>query len=440
MNTVETENMVTKEYVKKILYIDHAILFCMGILIFILPIAHTATIRSFALFTPVFLLIIRYYLTKDFTWVKTSFEWPFFAFFIAAIISLFTTADFHESLKEVWGELLVPILLFYAVYFAVRKEIDAMLLLNVLFFSSFVFSIYSFYDFWMHGGKCFSPFYRAGGLRDPGGGEVAALYHTMVIPFLLWGFFHFKRQWQRVGLTVLIVMNLLALHITFTRAAILALMAQISVIIVLLLLKKRWLWSFIITGVFILVSFVYIENKMFREMHTERIPTLQEYMKMSPEDIAGTSPTSMRQRLAMWKTAIDKISENPFYPHGFGRFLFKKSIMTAERNEDFIYPQIHNTFIGIAFELGIQGLIIFLWMIGTFTWVCWRYWRKSQDSSISRYLSASLFTMMLGYWVNNFFGSFDGDDSKLLFMMLLGIGMAVMHRLPREGKFLKQSQ
>ena len=430
MNTVETENMVTKEYVKKILYIDHAILFCIGILTFILPIAHTATIRSFALFTPVLLLIIRYYLTKDFMWVKTSFEWPFFAFFIAATISLFTSADFHESLKEIWGELLVPILLFYAVYFAVRKEIDAMLLLNVLFFGSFVFSIYSFYDFSMHEGKWFSPFYRAGGLRDPGGGEVAGLYHTMVIPFLFWGIFYFKKIWQHIGLSIILVINFLALQITFTRAAVLALGVQTVLIIGLLLSEKRWLWSLIILIFAISVSFLYIENKMFREMHTHKIPTLKEYMTLTPKEIAGPSPTSMEQRLAMWKTAIDKLSKNPFYPHGYGRFLFGKTVRT-DKNKHFTYPQTHNTFIGIAFELGIQGLIIFLWMIGTFLWVCWNYWRNAMDDRTS-YMSASLLTMMVGYWVDNFFGSFDGDDSKLLFMMLLGIGMAVMHRIPKE--------
>lgn len=420
-----------------IIWIDRIILFCLSILIFILPIAHTATIRSFALFTPVFLLIIQYYLTKNFTWIRTSFEWPFLVFFLTAVASLSTSVNFHESLKEIWGELLTPILLFYMAYFAIKKESDGLLLLKILFLGSLVFSLYSFYDFYKHGGMWFSVIYKAGGLRDPGGGEVAALYHTMVIPFIFWGLFYLKNSWQRLLLAVLLAINLLAFHMTFVRAGMLALGIQVILIIGLLMLERRWLLSLVIAVILILVSFVYIENKMLREMHTERIPTLQEYIKMSPEDIAGTSQTSMRVRLAMWKTAIDKISENPFYPHGYGRFLFGKTVRNAE-NEFFIYPQTHNTFIGIAFELGIQGLIIFLWMIGTFIWVCWRYWRKSQDSSISRYLSASLFTMMLGYWVNNFFGSFDGDDSKLLFMMLLGIGMAVMHRLPKEGELLKQ--
>lgn len=151
---------------------------------------------------------------------------------------------------------------------------------------------------------------------------------------------------------------------------------------------------------------------------------------MSPEEIAGQNPSSMRQRLAMWKTAIDKISENPFYPHGYGRFLFGKTVRN-EDNKHFIYPQTHNTFIGVAFELGIQGLAVFLWMITTFFIVCFKYWLNSKDSLV-KYFSVSLMTMMVGYWVNNFFGSFDGDDTKLLFMMLLGIGMAVMHRIPKE--------
>jgi O-antigen ligase len=136
----------------------------------------------------------------------------------------------------------------------------------------------------------------------------------------------------------------------------------------------------------------------------------------------------------MWKVAIEKISQNPFYSHGYGRFLFGKTVRN-ENNRYFIYPQVHNTFIGITFELGIQGLIIFLWMIGTFFIVCWKYWRKAKDNWI-KYFSISLFTMMIGYWINNFFGSFDGDDTKLLFMLLLGIGMAVMHRLQEKKKLL----
>jgi len=427
---------------KTIYWIDNTILFCLSVLIFVLPIAHTATIRSFALFTPAALLTVRYYLTKDFKWIKTSFELPFLAFFIAAIASLATSVDFHESLKEIWGELITPILLFYTTYFALKKESNSSSLLKILFLGSLVFSLFSFCDFYEHGGTWFSGGYKAGGLRDPGGGEVAALYHTMVIPFLFWGLFYLKKNFYRFALFALLIINLIALHITFVRAAMLALEVQAVLIIGLLLFKKRWLWGITVTVFFILASFVYIENKMFREMRTDKIPTLQEYARMSPEKIEKkySADAGIGHRLAMWKIAIEEIAKKPFYPHGYSRFLFGKAVRT-DKNKHFIYPQVHNTFIGITFELGIHGLAIFLWMIGTFMYICWKYWRSAINAgeNYSHYLAAALLTMMTGYWVNNFFGSFDGDDSKLLFMMLLGIGMAVMHKLPKEKLFCSKT-
>ena len=418
---------------KKVLQIDYAILFCLAVLIFVLPIAHTATIRSFALFIPVALLVFRYYLAKDFRWIRTSFELPFMAFFVAAAASLITSVDFRESLKEIRGELLTPILLFYISYFAVKKNSDGILLTRVLFIGSLVFSIASFYTLYMNGGSLFEATYRAGGLRDPGGGEIAGLYHTMVIPFLFWGMFYFRKVSQRIALYALFAINLAGLHVTFTRAAYLALTVQAILAGILLLRKRRWLLSSVIFLVIFFIGLEYIEKKMILgQEKLNKMPSLEEYLRMPPEEIQKrySADVGAGHRLAMWKTAVEKISENPFYPHGYSRFLFGKTVRT-DKNKHFIYPQVHNTFIGITFELGVQGLMVFLWMIGAFAWVCWRHWVTAKED-MPQYFSASLITMMAGYWVNNFFGSFDGDDSKLLFMMLLGIGMAVMHRIPKE--------
>lgn len=425
---------------KKVLQIDYAILFCLAVLIFVLPIAHTATIRSFALFSPVALLVFRYCLAKDFRWIKTSFELPFIVFFIAAAASLMTSVDFRESLKEIRGELLTPILLFYIAYFAIKKDSDGILLTQVLFIGSLIFSISSFYDLYRHSGSLLEATYRAGGLRDPGGGEVAGLYHTMVIPFLFWGIFYFRKASQRIALFVLFAINMVGLHVTFTKAALLALTVQAILAGILLFQKRRWLLSSVILLIFFLIGFAYIENKLIRgQDNLNKIPSLEEYLKMPPEEIQKrySANSSVGDRLAMWKTAVEEISKNPFYPHGYSRFLFGKAVRT-DKNRHFIFPQVHNTFIGVTFELGIQGLMVFLWMIGAFAWVCWRYWVTAKED-MPQYFSASLITMMAGYWVNNFFGSFDGDDSKLLFMMLLGMGMAVMHKLPKEKSINKKA-
>jgi len=412
----------------RIVWIDRAVIFFFCVLIFFLPIAHTPTIRALALFIPLGLLMCRMWIVRDFEWHKTAFELPLLFFFIAAVISIPFSVNALRSLREVWGELITPVLLFCSVYLGIRRERDAAPLLFVFFMGSLVFSCYSFYDFSRHGGSWLTfTTYKAGGLRDPGGGEVAALYHTIVIPFLFWGGYYFRKPWQRVAIVLLLFINLAALHITFVRAAAVALGIQIFLVVFMLALKRQWRMSILLLFFLVLIGGIYVQNKVFREMQTAPIPSIREFIEQSPEQLAGPSSKGMQQRLGMWKTALVEIGKNPFYPHGYGRFLFGKIVRT-EKNKDFIFSQVHNTYIGIAFELGVQGLILFLWMIGTFMVVCWKNWHKTlhEELGLAHYMAASLVVMMAGYWVNNFFGSFDAGDSKLFFMLLLGLGMAVM--------------
>ena len=109
----------------------------------------------------------------------------------------------------------------------------------------------------------------------------------MVIPFLFWGLSYFKNRWQRIGLSFLLVVNMAALHITFTRAAVIALWVQVVMIIALLLSEKRWIWSFLIAIFILTATLVYAEKKMFREDHAYKIPSLREYLKIAPEQIAA---------------------------------------------------------------------------------------------------------------------------------------------------------
>lgn len=416
-------------------WIDRVILLFLGVLIFVLPIAHTVTIRALAFYIPLFLLMIKYYLTRDFKWISTSFEWPFLAFFIVVLASLPTALNFSGSLKEIRAEVVIPILYFYTAYYALRGERDGAILLKILLFGSLMFSIYSLYEFHVHKGTWLEATYRVSGVK--GAIEASGLYHVMVIPFLFWGLFYFRKSWQRLCLVGLLTANLLALHVTFTRAAYFALGMQAVCITGLLLIKRRWVLSISIIVIIGLIGTFYVEKKLFRELQTGGIPSIEVYLQLKPKEIAGLSSNPMTERLTMWRIAIDEIAKNPFYPHGFGRFSFSEAVHNESNRHLLTYPHVHNTFIGMAFELGMQGLIVFLWMIGTFFMLIFKKWYKSTDS-FSTFISASLLTMMFGYWVSNFFQNMDADDPKLLFMLLLGIGMAVLHRIPKEQEEQKK--
>ncbi|TAN45297.1 MAG: O-antigen ligase domain-containing protein [Nitrospirae bacterium] len=418
------------------LCIDRAIMFCLSLLILVLPIARTITVRSIAIGAAFILLIARIIVSKKHGFVKTSLELPLAAFATAAIVSFFSSIDVGQSLKEFWREFITPVIVLCTVYLSIQNKKSALILCCTLLFGSLIFSLYSFFDFYRHDGTWLHMTYKAGGLRDPGGGEAAGLYHTLVIPFIFWGLFYTKERGYRFALIMLLILNAAALYITFTRASYLALAAEAFVALFLLLSQNRFGKRLAIALVILLLSAVLPVMLTFKGMN---IPTINEFITMSPEEIvvkyAEEERTGAGHRLAMWKTALEKISEDPLHPHGYGRFLFGR-VVRNEGNKDFIYSQVHNTFIGMAFELGLQGFLVFLWMILSFAFFFLKKLRQPfQDKdSLPRYFSAAMLTMMSGYWVNNFFGSFDAGDSKLLFMLLLGIGAALTHRLPLLGE------
>ncbi|MBF0328441.1 MAG: O-antigen ligase family protein [Nitrospirae bacterium] len=416
--------------------LEHTALFCLCVLVFVLPIAHTITVRSFAIGITIAAVLGRYYLSRDFRYIKTPFELPFLLFFIAIIASLPTSVDIHKSLKELWREFLTPVAVFYTIYYAIKNEKDVTTIMKVLFIGSLIFSLYSFIDFHIHDGTWATSTYRAGGLRDPGGGAAAGLYHTTIIPFVFFALLYAKESIHKLALAALLIINTLALYITFTRASYLALGVEAFVILLLFISEKRFSKHLAPSAILVLISIVLLANITFKGV---TFPTASEFMKMPPTEIAlkfaQEERTGTGHRLAMWKTALDRISEEPFKPHGYGRFLFGRTVRN-ESNKDFIYAQVHNTFIGMAFELGLQGLAVFLYMILSLAFFIALVWKKTvaEKNSLGHCFAGALLAMMSGYWVNNFFGSFDAGDSKLLFMVLLGMGAALAYRLQKSDE------
>lgn len=420
---------------KTVYRLEQTVLFCLCVLVFVLPVAHTITVRSFAIGIAIAGLLARFYMSGYFRHIKTPFELPLLLFLIAIVASLPTSVDLHKSLKELWREFLTPVAVFYTVYYAIRNEKDVTTIMKVLFIGSLLFSLYSFMDFQMNDGSWTRSTYRAGGLRDPGGGAAAGLYHTTVMPFIFFGVLYAKDNKHRLALAALLIINTAALYITFTRASYLAFGVEAIVVLLLFISEKRFRKYLAPSAIIVFFSIILLAGLAFRGVS---FPTASEFIRMSPEEIASKfaqeERTGTGHRLAMWKTALDKISEGPFKPHGYGRFLFGRTVRN-ENNKDFIYSQVHNTFIGMAFELGLQGLAVFLYMILSFAFLIFMVWKQNvkEKNSLRHCFAGAVLAMMAGYWVNNFFGSFDAGDSKLLFMILLSMGAALGYKLPQSG-------
>ncbi|HSR10119.1 MAG TPA: hypothetical protein VLS90_01645, partial [Thermodesulfobacteriota bacterium] len=96
-------------------YIDRVILFCLCVLVVFLPIAHTESIRAFALGIPGGLWIIKSILARRALFSRTPLDLPLFLFTGLAGVSVLVAVDPKYSLEEWIGEWLLGIFLFYLV-------------------------------------------------------------------------------------------------------------------------------------------------------------------------------------------------------------------------------------------------------------------------------------------------------------------------------------
>ena len=88
-------------------FIDGFILFCLCVLVIFLPIAHTETIRAFALGIPGGLWIIKMILSRRLLFSRTPLDLPLLLFTIIAVLSVFTAVDWRYSLEELVGDWII---------------------------------------------------------------------------------------------------------------------------------------------------------------------------------------------------------------------------------------------------------------------------------------------------------------------------------------------
>ncbi len=130
-------------------------------------------------------------------------------------------------------------------------------------------------------------------------------------------------------------------------------------------------------------------------------------------------------RWELTKFSLEKIKENPFQMLGFGRRSFVK------KYEDFYLKykgaqlsHAHNTFLDLAFQTGVQGLMIFCFFLYKILRYCYNGAQGSESPARKFYWGAT-FLMIITFFVRNLSDDFFVDDSALLFWFLCGSALGI---------------
>ena len=389
---------------KQIEYIDKIMDWCFIGLVFILPIAHTMTIRSVFIYLPVFLWLYKMALKREVLFVNNQMAIPLSLFAIIATFSMFTAIDPRYTLHELRGEMVTDFLLFFLLFNNIRTAEQINKIILSLIIGSIVQGIYSSVHYFSLDWNLLDPGINVGGLT--GGNISYSVFLITVIPFVIYKIITSTGK-SRYFFAAVLILNLFMLYLTHQRGALLALFIQFLLFFWFI---RRWLLVLLLVGVGILFLFI-IPSSLLYHGHPK--------IDLKTEN-ALEANNSINSRIAIWKFTIKEIVKHPFSGIGFGRYSFAAKYQQFRRTNLW---HSHNTLLNLTLQLGIQGLLIFTFILYRLIMTAWIGFKETKGEP--RYFFLGVFIFIVGFFVRNMFDDHYVDDNAQMFWVLIGINTAL---------------
>lgn len=343
--------------------------------------------------------------------IRAKFETPLIIFLFIWVLSLFHTL-FYPGVGMWRYEILTLFKRLFSlvlIYFVFAKCIKTKKELNFLFAIFLISLALVGLHTWRNGmlaGTHFADFKRSSGPFGEGwrGADIAGGFLAIFTPFLLSvSLLAKKKTMKSFGIGGLIIC-IAGIFTTYSRGSILAL-GVASIITVLVTIKQLIKTSKLTTLIvmIVLLGLVIRWQMWVPESIIHRAEeTTQENQGLyaDPEFDEST-----QARIKTWKEGIEIFKNNPIFGVGFKIPEFMHSYDT------------HNTFIQIAAEMGIFGLLVFLWLL-------WKIFRESLLLLNSEFniIAAGFIGCIIAFIiVNMFYSNFFRDTVVGTFWAMLGI-------------------
>ncbi|MBI4115457.1 MAG: O-antigen ligase family protein, partial [Candidatus Omnitrophica bacterium] len=336
--------------------------------------------------------------------------------------TLYGSGYLSSALIDYLQRWLIPILLYFVTYNSVKDRQIIKNIVILIMIATVIIGLISSIEYLTIGDGELEDS-RVGGVADDPNLLAAFFnYYTFLFLGFLLVYFNRVRYW---ALTIPFLICFRGIMVTFSRAGYLAfLLASAAVVCIrsklafLILVFAAW---------FVLQNPVLLPPGIrYRLAQTlERRPAVQQATTF--ED---SLDQSARTRVRVWKGALWMIREHPLLGVGYNLFETKVQHYWSEMGP----VDAHNTYLLIGAELGIPGLLIFLWILGVMFWSAYALYRRSEDR-FAKALALGFLGGMFGFFVSNMFGSrLDSHEVSSYFWILAGLIMRlhVSEKYPDE--------
>ena len=388
--------------------------------LFSIPLSFITSIREITLGSAVFFWVMIMVLNKRALFQRTPLDWPLLAWVGVAFLSLVWAVNPRYSFYEITGEILKGLVVYYLVYFNLNQEDHFKQVYLALIFGNILMVSFDLLDFYAQGGSLYAFTIRARSLHS-GYGSFGT-YLITIFPFLLIGSFSPLLKKFRWVLWGLILLNLFCIYITFGRAMWLAVAIEVAV----LGFVFKWKRIVLVLALGLLVFFLFVPRTVW--FHGERLPSTEGAVS---QPMGGTGG----DLVDVWKLSFAFLQEKPFQGIGFGRYSFSEAFPDFRARHQPLLWHAHNTFLNVFLQTGLQGLLIFLWLVIRILFVLYRRFKEG-ISSWPGMTALATGIMVIGFFSRNLFDDFYVDDNALLFWFLVGTALSGTARKKQEPNTL----
>ena len=400
---------------------EAGVLVCLTVLAAVMPFADITAAREIALYLGLFFWAARMALNGKWDMVRTPLDLPLALFAAMALISLLTAIDPSYTFKQIKGELLPQILIFYLAVNNLRTEPRAVLVFAGLLVGALIMDGYGIVYFLGHAKSFTDQSARLISLHA--GAPQLWTYLLQTAPYIMVGILWFKNRPVRGLFIAFLLLHTITLYMTFGRMALIVFVLQVGLILILLGVPMKWIGALCVVGVAVLIVFLPRQYFVFGE-------EAKNVAHIGPIGIYGEAGA----RPLAWGLALGYVADHPFSGLGYGRRGFNKKFPeTAKANPNIWH--VHNVFIRMAISMGVQGFMAFCFLLFRVFKHLWPGRGRHPtwlSSGISGPVIAGAFIMVFGFIVNNLTNDLYADDTALMFWLLVGLASSLKIFSPKR--------
>jgi putative inorganic carbon (hco3(-)) transporter len=327
---------------------------------------------------------------------------------ITSITSDMPLVSFKHLLARLW--FVVPFYILGVHLFRKRSNINLFVwfytvpLIGVIAYTTYNHSLWGFDE--QAGHWVMEPFYN----DHTAYGVILALFIPLFFGF---AFGRVYSKTTRFLSFLVLVILMIALVLSYSRAAWLSLAFAVGVLfIVLFRIKFKWiLFVSVIFGItFYLFSFQILDRleKNRQGPSANFVEHLRSISNISTDN-------SNLERINRWQSALRMFEDRPVFGYGPGTYQFEYAPYQRAKEKTLISTNAgdkgnaHSEYIGPLAEQGLPGMLLVFLLVGTFIVIAMRVYRRSTNREV-KMLSLSLMLALLTYFMHGTMNNFLDTD------------------------------